>query len=169
MFHVIYQAKWHISMVHLLIIKFNFSKMVFCSIDLYSYSSHPKNTWRANQKWQHQIHTHKCFTMFHLENPHFGMGTSKRVVLTRVFSDGFLPPRGTCRNNLFGHQNSLRTCYRCALGQFGGIPCGVQIGWGIKQRELSIIAYYTGKMVIMIMLNSSNSLVHYKNFLGWSG
>lgn len=79
------------------------------------------------------------------------------------------PPKGTCRNNLFAHQNSLRTCYRCALGQFGGIPCGVQIGWGIKQRELSIIAYYTGKMVIMIMLNSSNSLVHYKNYLGWSG
>lgn len=31
--------------------------------------------------------------MFHLENPHFGMGTSRRVVLTRVFSDGFFPPK----------------------------------------------------------------------------
>ena len=166
MFHVIYQAKWHISMVHLLIIKFNFSKMVFCSIDLYSYSSHPKNTWRANQKWQHQIHTHTnvlpCFTW-----------TSTSVGNVSCLFDPFFPrifpPKGTCRNNLFAHQNSLRTCYRCALGQFGGIPCGVQIGWGIKQRELSIIAYYTGKMVIMIMLNSSNSLVHYKNYLGWSG
>ena len=116
-------------MVHLLIIKFNFSKMVFFSIDLYSYSSHPKKHTEGKPKLTtSNTHTLTCVTMFHLENPHFGMGTSRRVVLTRVFSDGFLPPRGTCRNNLFGHRSSLRTCYLCALG--------CKLDGALKQREL---------------------------------